>query len=105
MIKAVRSPALLVRSVPYGESDLIATFFTKEAGLLGAIVRNYDDAGTLGRVFNTQDLHNSGRLRLDKVTGVLTLYEDDLVTPRLTFQLRDSNGDPSSAQQYEREPT
>lgn len=39
MIKAVRSPALLVRSVPYGESDLIATFFTKEAGLLGAIVR------------------------------------------------------------------
>lgn len=39
MIKQVHSPALLVRSVPYGESDLIATFFTKEAGLLGATVR------------------------------------------------------------------
>lgn len=39
MIKRVDSPALLVRSVPYGESDLITTFFTKEAGLLGAIVR------------------------------------------------------------------
>jgi DNA repair protein RecO (recombination protein O) len=37
--RQVRSPALLVRSVPYGESDLIATFFTKDAGLLGAIVR------------------------------------------------------------------
>jgi DNA repair protein RecO (recombination protein O) len=39
VIKVVSSPALVVRSVPYGESDLIATFFTKEAGLLGAIVR------------------------------------------------------------------
>jgi DNA repair protein RecO (recombination protein O) len=39
VIKQVRSPALLVRSVPYGESDLIATFFTRVAGLLGAVVR------------------------------------------------------------------
>lgn len=39
MIKRVDSPALLVRSVPYGESDLIATFFTKSAGVMTAIVR------------------------------------------------------------------
>lgn len=39
MIKTIDSPALLVRSVPYGESDLIATFFTRDAGILGATVR------------------------------------------------------------------
>ncbi len=31
--------ALLVRSVPYGESDLIATFVTAEEGKVAAIVR------------------------------------------------------------------
>ncbi|MBX3232357.1 MAG: DNA repair protein RecO [Labilithrix sp.] len=39
MIRRIDSPALLVRSVPYGESDVIATFFTRDAGVLGAIVR------------------------------------------------------------------
>lgn len=39
MIKTIDSPALLVRSVPFGESDLIATFFTRDAGILGATVR------------------------------------------------------------------
>lgn len=39
MIKQVDSLALLVRSVPSGESDVIATFFTREAGLAGAVVR------------------------------------------------------------------
>lgn len=38
-MKRIDSPALLVRSVPYGESDLIATFFTRDAGLLSASVR------------------------------------------------------------------
>lgn len=39
MIRRIDSPALLVRSVSYGESDLIATFFTLESGKLSAIVR------------------------------------------------------------------
>jgi DNA repair protein RecO (recombination protein O) len=39
VIRRIESAALLVRSVPYGEADLIATFFTEEQGLLGAIVR------------------------------------------------------------------
>lgn len=39
MIRRIDSPALLVRSVPYGESDIIATFFTAESGKLTAIVR------------------------------------------------------------------
>lgn len=37
--KRVESAALLVRSVPYGEVDLVATFFTEEGGKLAAIVR------------------------------------------------------------------
>lgn len=37
--KRVESAALLVRSIPYGEADIIATFFTEEGGKLSAIVR------------------------------------------------------------------
>jgi DNA repair protein RecO (recombination protein O) len=37
--KRVESAALLVRSVPYGEADIVATFFTEEGGKLAAIVR------------------------------------------------------------------
>jgi DNA repair protein RecO (recombination protein O) len=39
LIRRIDSAALLVRSVPYGEADVIATFFTREAGILSAIVR------------------------------------------------------------------
>ncbi len=39
MIRRIDSPALLVRSVPYGEADVVATFFTEEHGKLSAIVR------------------------------------------------------------------
>jgi len=39
VIRRVDSAALLVRSVPYGEADVIATFFTRETGKLSAIVR------------------------------------------------------------------
>lgn len=39
MIRRVETRALLVRSVPYGEADLIATFFTLESGILAAVVR------------------------------------------------------------------
>ncbi len=38
-MSVVASPALLVRSVPYGESDLIGTFFTEEQGKVSAIIR------------------------------------------------------------------
>ncbi|HVJ90544.1 MAG TPA: DNA repair protein RecO [Labilithrix sp.] len=39
MSRRIDSAALLVRHVPYGESDVIATFFTRECGKMGAIVR------------------------------------------------------------------
>jgi DNA repair protein RecO (recombination protein O) len=38
-VKRIDSAALLVRSVPYGEADVIATFFTEQAGKLSAVVR------------------------------------------------------------------
>lgn len=38
-MKRIESAALLVRSVPFGEADIVATFFTEEGGKLGAIVR------------------------------------------------------------------
>jgi DNA repair protein RecO (recombination protein O) len=39
VIRRIDSAALLVRSVPYGEADVIATFFTLESGKVSAIVR------------------------------------------------------------------
>jgi DNA repair protein RecO (recombination protein O) len=39
VIRRIDTAALLVRSVPYGEADVIATFFTQESGKLSAIVR------------------------------------------------------------------
>jgi len=38
-LKRIETAALLVRSVPYGEADLVATFFTETDGKLSAIVR------------------------------------------------------------------
>lgn len=39
MIRRIDSAALLVRSVPFGEADIVATFFTRESGKLSALVR------------------------------------------------------------------
>lgn len=39
MIRRVDSAAVLVRSVPYGEADVVATFFTREIGKVAAMVR------------------------------------------------------------------
>lgn len=38
-MRRIESAALLVRSIPYGESDLIATFFTETDGKVSAVVR------------------------------------------------------------------
>lgn len=38
-MRRIESAGLLVRSVPYGEADIIATFFTEDAGKVSAIVR------------------------------------------------------------------
>lgn len=38
-MRRIESPALLVRSVAYGEADLVATFFTETDGKMSAIVR------------------------------------------------------------------
>jgi len=75
------------------------------ASLLGSLIAQYDDPNTLGQVFNTTDAVNRNRIRLNKATGVLTIYEPDMVTPRLTFQIKDDDGNNSSSQQYDREPT
>jgi DNA repair protein RecO (recombination protein O) len=39
LIKRIESAAVLVRSIPYGEADVVAAFFTEKAGKLAAIVR------------------------------------------------------------------
>jgi DNA repair protein RecO (recombination protein O) len=38
-VKRIETAALLVRSVAYGEADLIATFFTETDGKLSAMIR------------------------------------------------------------------
>lgn len=75
------------------------------ASILGALIVNYDDPDSVGRVLNDMHGVNAGRVKLNKTTGVLTVYAPDGVTPRLTFQVKDDDGNPSSSQQYDREPT
>lgn len=38
-MKVIESAALLVRSVAYGEADVVATFFTESDGIVGVVVR------------------------------------------------------------------
>ena len=66
---------------------------------------SFDTAATMGRALNDSAAAASNRMVLDYATGVLTIYETDGVTARATFQMRDRNGDASSTEQMEREPT
>jgi hypothetical protein len=46
----------------------------------------------------------TNRTRVDSVSGTLTVYDDDCVTPLRTFALRDGTGAPSTTEICERAP-
>ncbi|MBX3201408.1 MAG: DNA repair protein RecO [Labilithrix sp.] len=81
MIRRIDSAALLVRSVPYGEADVIATFFTRESGKLSAIVRG---ARRSSKRFGgaLEPIHELTVTLEDKGKELCVLKEARIVRPR-----------------------
>ncbi len=80
-MKPLTSEALLVRSVAFGESDLIATFLTQTTGKVSAIVRGGRKSSK--RVGGAMEPFHTLSVRLDDRGGeLLTLRESQLVRVR-----------------------
>ncbi|EYF02372.1 DNA repair protein RecO [Chondromyces apiculatus] len=78
----LRTSALLLRRVPVGEADLIATFFTEERGLLAAVARG---ARRSTKRFGGLEPMHLLRLELDERAGadLAGLVEASIERPRL----------------------
>ena len=80
-MRTVTTPALLVRQVAYGESDVIATFFTEAEGKLGAMVRG--GRKSTKRVGGALEPFHTIEARIDDRGGELaTLREARIVRVR-----------------------
>jgi DNA repair protein RecO (recombination protein O) len=80
-VRRIESEALLVRSVPYGESDVVATFFTATDGKLGAMVRG---ARRSSRRFGgaLEPIHELRVTLDDRGKELCTLAEARIARPR-----------------------
>lgn len=80
-MRRIDSPALLVRSVPYGEADVVATFFTRDAGKMSAIVRG---ARRSTRRFSgaLEPMHELSVVLEDRGRELCTLSEARIARPR-----------------------
>jgi len=80
-VKRIESAALLVRSVAYGEADLIATFFTETDGKLSAMIRG---ARRSTKRFGgaLEPIHELSIVLDDKGKELCVLKEARIVRPR-----------------------
>lgn len=80
-MKRIESAALLVRSVAYGEADLIATFFTETDGKLSAMIRG---ARRSTKRFGgaLEPIHELSIVLDDKGKELCVLKEARIVRPR-----------------------
>jgi DNA repair protein RecO (recombination protein O) len=81
-VRRIETPALLVRGVPHGESDLVATFFTETDGKLAAIVRG---ARRSTKRFGgaLEPMHEVSLVLEDKGRDLCVLKEARVTRPRL----------------------
>ena len=80
-LKAVRSHALLLRSVVIGESDLVVTLLTEREGKVGASFR-YGRKSTRRAAGGVEPFHTLDVLLEDRGRDLLTLKESRLATVR-----------------------
>ena len=81
-LATAKTRALLVRRVPYGESDLIVTLFTEQAGAVGATARGA--RRTRRRFVGLEPMHlQRVELLLTPGKELATLVEVQLERPRL----------------------
>jgi DNA repair protein RecO (recombination protein O) len=80
-VKRIESAALLVRSVAFGEADLIATFFTETDGKLSAMVRG---ARRSQKRFGgaLEPIHELSLVLEDKGKELCVLKEARIIRPR-----------------------
>ena len=80
----IESRALLVRRVPYGDSDVVATLFTERAGLVASMARG---ARASRRRFSALEPMHELEVVVEHAAGqnLGTLLESCLVRPRLTL--------------------
>jgi DNA repair protein RecO (recombination protein O) len=80
-VRRIDTQALLVRAVPYGEADLVATFFTEREGKVGAIVRG---ARRSHKRFGgaLEPMHELSVVLEDKGRELAVLKEARLARPR-----------------------
>lgn len=84
MIRRIDSAALLIRSVPFGEADVIATFFTRDAGKIAAIVRGARrSAKRFGGAL--EPIHGLWISLEDKGKDLCALKEARIERPRITI--------------------
>ena len=77
----VTTDALVVRSVPYGESDVVATLLTEKEGKVAAIVRGARKGSR--RTFGSlEPMHTVAATYEDKGTELVTLKEARVVRAR-----------------------
>jgi DNA repair protein RecO (recombination protein O) len=80
-VSRIESDALVVRTVEYGESDVIATFVTEQVGLVGAIVRGgRRPSARVGGAL--EPMHTVAVMLEDKGKDLATLKEARVVRVR-----------------------
>jgi len=73
-VKHIESDALVVRTIAYGEADIIATFITESSGKLSALIRG--GRKSTRRVGGGLEPFHTMRLRLDDRGGELVTLKD-----------------------------
>ena len=85
--RRVVTDALVVRTVAYGESDVVATFLTQEEGKVAAIVRGARK-GSRRTAGALEPVHTVRATYEDKGTELVTLKEASVVRPRTRLLAR-----------------
>jgi len=72
--------------------------------ILNSVALDFDEAGTVGEILNNLQAVTAHRMKLNKATGVITVYAADGSTTRFQMQILDDVGNPSALKQYDRVP-
>jgi DNA repair protein RecO (recombination protein O) len=80
--RRVETPALIVRSVAYGESDLIVTALTEREGKVAAIVRGARKSSRRASAAALEPMHTVLVTYEDKGTELATMKEARVIQPR-----------------------
>jgi hypothetical protein len=90
----------------FGEAiqQILGSPATVAAAVLNSLLSSYTTSGTLGRAIRDIFWSSYNRRKVDSVANTETLYRDDGVTSHQIFDLKNSAGNPSSQNVFEKVP-